>query len=197
MAVLSSIVMGGLYARDPSPGYPLAGLIISGSGTRPIFHEQAPFIDGAPSIASNIEPPAKVYFPPTVKRDLVFGLSQHSCVDPALVPLLEIQSTYMLREELIDLRTRWSGYRASYTKDIDVPVLYALGERDWLFEASKETVAEFAALFPKCPRFDASLVLDAPHALEWSRMGQGWYARCFGFAVEVCASYGVRKGVKL
>lgn len=194
MAVLGGIVLGNLYARDPSPRYPLAGLILSGSGTRPITHEQAPSVDEAPINVSDTD---KFYFPPAVKRDLMFGLPAYSCVDSALIPLLEAQNTYMLHDELVDLRIHWSGYRASYAQEIEVPVMYALGERDWLFEATKETVAEFAALFPKSPRVDASLVLDAPHALVWSWGGHGWYARCFGWAVEVCASYGVGEGMKL
>ena len=77
-------------------------------------------------------------------------------------------------------------------QDTRRPILYALGERDWLWEGTKEAVEEFMAAFPKCPRPDGSLVQDAPHALEWSRMSQGWYARCFGWAMEVCASRGIR-----
>jgi hypothetical protein len=197
MAVLGGIVMGGLYARDPAPRYPLAGLILSGLGTRPVAHDQTPSVDGAPSSDPSTPPPAEMYFPAEVKRDLMFSEAKWKCVDPALAPLLEAQSTYMLLEEFVDLRTQWATYRASYSQDVEVPILYALGERDWLWEASKETLAEFAALFPKCPRFDASLVLDASHALEWSHVDQGWYARCFGFAVEVCGSQGIRKLMKL
>ena len=191
MAVLGGTVAGGLYARDTSPGYPLAGLILSGLGTRFVVHADAPSSD------PNTAPPAKIYFPPAMKKDLMFSEEKWLCVDPTLAPLLEAQSTYMLLEEHVDLMTRWSTYRNIYSEDVNVPVLYALGERDWLWEASKETIAEFAALFPNCPRFDGSLVLDAPHALEWSEVGQGWYARCFGFAVEVCVSQGIRKKLEV
>lgn len=190
MAVLGGIVTGGLYARDASPRYPLAGLILSGLGTRFVTHAEAPSSDASTA------PPAKIYFPAAMKKDLMFSEENWQCVDPALAPLLEAQSTYMLLEEHVDLMTQWSTYRNTYSEDISVPVLYALGERDWLWEASKETVAEFAAMFPKCSRLDGSLVLDAPHALEWSEVGQGWYARCFGFATEVCASQGIRKMVE-
>ncbi len=190
MAVLGGIISGGLCTRDASPRYPLAGLILSGLGTRFVVHEEAPSSD------PNTAPPAKIYFPAVVKKELMFSKEKWKCVDPALAPLLETQSTCMLLEEHVDLMTQWSTYRNTYSEDVNVPILYALGERDWLWQASKETVAEFVAMFPKCPRFDASLVLDAPHALEWSEVGHGWYARCFGFAVEVCASQGIRKAVE-
>lgn len=189
--------MGGLYARDPTPRYPLAGLILSSLGTRPVVHDQTPSVDNTTSSNSSTPPPAEMYFPTEVKRDLMFSEAKWKCVDPALAPLLEVQSTCILLEELVDLRTQWATYRASYSQDVEVPILYVHGERDWLWEASKETLAEFAALFPKCPKFDTSLMLDAPHALEWSEVGQGWYARCFGFAVEVCGSQGIRNLVKL
>lgn len=34
IAVLGGVVTGALYAKDPTPAYPLAGLILSGFGTR-------------------------------------------------------------------------------------------------------------------------------------------------------------------
>jgi len=34
-------------------------------------------------------------------------------------------------------------------------------------------------------------VPGAPHAIELSYWGQGWYARCFGFAMECAANLGV------
>ena len=47
-------------------------------------------------------------------------------------------------------------------------------------------------MFPKCPRFDGSVVESAPHAIEWSHCAQGWTARCFGFAQEVTAALALR-----
>lgn len=63
--------------------------------------------------------------------------------------------------------------------------MYGMGEHDWLWEGSKKYVKEFEEWFPNSPRFDGSTVLGAPHALEWGRISQGWYVRCFGWAIEV------------
>ena len=53
-------------------------------------------------------------------------------------------------------------------------------------KVSEQHVRNFAAAFKKSPRVESGIVLGAPHSMELSRFGQGWYARAFGFAVE-CA----------
>lgn len=189
MAVLAGVVTGGLYAKDPAPKYPLAGLIFSGFGTRDIMPPQPP---GDP----NLPPPSKIYFPFAVKKDLMLGEENFGCADPALVPLLEKQDTFMHLEEMIDLRAKFFTYCREYSREINVPICYALGERDWLWEGTTEAVQEFMAMFPKCPKPDGGLVRDAPHALEWSLVSPGWYSRCFGWAIEVCASSGIRATLK-
>lgn len=65
--------------------------------------------------------------------------------------------------------------------------MYSMGEHDWLWHGSRKYVEEFGGWFTECPRFDGSTVLGAPHALEWAHVSRGWYARCFGWALEVCA----------
>ena len=113
MAVPAGIIAGGLYARDSAPAYPLAGLILSGFGTRFVLHAETA---GDP----NTPPPPKIYFPFAVKRDLMFSEEKWKCVDPALEPLLETQSTHMHLEEMIDLRMQWPTYRLKYSEDVNV-----------------------------------------------------------------------------
>lgn len=74
-------------------------------------------------------------------------------------------------------------------KDVTLLIMCAMGERNWLWEGGKTYIRDFEKWFPKCPRFDGSTVLGAPHSLEWSLVGQGWYVRCFGWAMEVCGSF--------
>jgi hypothetical protein len=126
----------------------------------------------------------------------MLGEKKWGCSDPTLVPLLEIQETHMHLEEMIDLRALVFTYWQNYSKEINLPICYGLGERDWLWEGTKETVEEFMASFPKCPRPDGGLVQDAPHSLEWSKASPGWFSRCFGWALEVCTSSGTGATLK-
>ncbi|KAI0390306.1 hypothetical protein F5Y17DRAFT_445322 [Xylariaceae sp. FL0594] len=63
-------------------------------------------------------------------------------------------------------------------------------EQDWDDENEK-LLQTFATQFPRSPRIDTSVVVGAPHNLEMSHWAPGWFARCFGFAVECAVSYGL------
>lgn len=56
---------------------------------------------------------------------------------------------------------------------------------------SKEEVDVCLAAFKKSERVEGGLVQKAPHCLELSHWSVGWYARCFGWALECAASFAV------
>ena len=88
--------------------------------------------------------------------------------------------------EVSEVLTEWLGYWENYAAKVTVPVMYALAEADVLWTVSEQHMRDFAAAFKKSPRIESGIVLGTPHCSELSRLGQGWYARAFGFALE-CA----------
>ena len=67
--------------------------------------------------------------------------------------------------------------------------MYSLVEDDLFFEATQEAVDCCVKAFTNSIRAEGSLVRGAPHWVELSYWAQGWYARCFGFALECAASF--------
>ena len=130
--------------------------------------------------------------PTSLKKLMMLSEDKYAglAYDLEILPYIEAQNVAMPFEEGVDGRTTWFEYGPNYAKEVNVPIMYGMGEHDWLWEGSKRCVKEFEEWFFKCPRFDGSTILGAPHALEWSRMSQGWNARCFGWALEVCAARG-------
>jgi len=186
MAVPGSIVAAALYAQDPAPKYPLAGLIMSGWGTT--RHLRAG-VNPPPETPS---PGPQIRFPPEIKQVLMLSEPEFDCYDPGVVKQLAVQDTYMLLGEVVDLNAYWFKYWRQYSDAVKVPIFYAMGEHDWLWVATKETVQEFVDCFPNSERVDGNLVGGAPHALEWWWGSRGWYARCFGWGSEVCAGLAFR-----
>lgn len=181
MAVPIAIVTASLFAQDASPKYSLAGIIISGFGSQwadPVELRRPP---GTPL------PVANIIYPDEISKKLLLGADHFRCYEPEALGGLHSQSVPMPVEELVDLLVHWPTYFADRAREVTVPVICALGEHDFLWTASRETMNDFAVPFTHCPRFDNSVVLGAPHALEWSKMRKGWYGRCFGWAAEVCA----------
>jgi hypothetical protein len=177
MAVPGAIVAASLWALDTNKPYPLAGLILSGWGT-------------TPKVQQGMElPPPTVEFwkaPTQGKVLMMLGEAKDQSFDPEILAFIEPLNVPMPLAEGVDGRIAWWEYGPGYAKEINVPIMYAMGECDWLWEGSKKYVKAYEEWFPKCPRFDGSTVLGAPHALEWSRVCQRWYVRCFGWALEVC-----------
>lgn len=167
------IISSALHAKDPSPVYPLAGLIISGWGSR--FSPDSPH---APADSSQ-----KL----TWKRLIMLADPKHNCAPPEALSAIEKQDLPLDPGEMHEiLNGTWNSYWREYSNEIVIPIMWAVGEHDLFFEASSEHVREYEMMFPKCPRFDGSLVLGGSHALEWNYLALGWYARCFGFAIEAC-----------
>lgn len=173
------IVAAALHAQDQVPKYPLAGIIFSGWGIHQAPNSPAPPSGPSEKLAWKqliMLGRPELYLGPS---EAVEALGPHDHdMDPAEPD--EIYSGH------------WWRYWRSYSDEVIVPVMFGQPEHDLFWEGTPEHVREVEGCFPKAARFDASLVMNAPHALEWSYCAAGWYARCFGFALEVTTAYALK-----
>ncbi|KAJ9617556.1 hypothetical protein H2204_013687 [Knufia peltigerae] len=168
------IIAAGLHAREQSPSYPLAGIIMSGWGELP-----SPRMPPSPRDRSQ-----KLDW----KRVVMCGPSEDHCAPVQALEAIGIQDHNMESQELEEvINGDWNSYWYRFADDIMVPIMFSLGEHDLFWEGSTVHLIQFGSRFPKCPRFDGAVVKGAPHAIEWSHCAQGWMARCLGFAQEVTA----------
>ena len=179
MGSMGIVVAAGLHSLENVPKYPLSGIIFSGWGHR--------YITPGPK------------FPTTPEEELAWkqlimcSYPEKHLVDPEIIQHIQTQHHSMPKEDRSDLvEQSFREYWPKYAGEITVPVFFAVGEDDRFWEGSDQHIKEYEKMFPKCPRFDGSVVLGAPHAIEWSYFAQGWYARCFGFAAEVAAWHGLQ-----
>lgn len=180
---LGIIISAGLHAKDPNPKYPLAGIIFSGSGSRSAANAPPPPQDPSQKLAW--------------KRLIMCDKAELNLVPTEALDAIALQDHPIKPEELAEVFAGvWNGYWRTYSNEITVPVMFGQGEHDALVEGTLEHVKEVETCFSKTERFDGSLVRNAPHAIEWSHCAAGWYARCFGFALEVTASYAL-KGARI
>ena len=178
------IVAAALHAREKDPAYPLLGLIASGFGHRP-----TPIFSGHPPMEANHGPDhflhavamkdKSMFRPGTVDAEI---LKQSERLNHP-IPVCEANSG------LTVWMPRW---RDEWAVHVKVPVMFAWAELDFFFEGTKEHLQECVEAFRNSPRVDGSWVQGAPHCMELSLWSQGWYARCFGFAME-CAVASSRK----
>jgi pimeloyl-ACP methyl ester carboxylesterase len=180
MACQGIVIAAGVHAEDRSSKYPLAGIILSGWGTR--VTEFKVSIPTATDEKIKWKQLIMLTYPD--KKGLADD-SILSCVGP--------QDHTIEYEEG---KEAWTGeffaYWRKYSDRIKAPIMYGIGEHDALWQGTLEHVKEYETMFSNCERFDGSVVLGAPHAIEWSYFASGWYARCFGFASEVSTLHGVR-----
>ncbi|KAJ0422246.1 hypothetical protein BJY00DRAFT_280481 [Aspergillus carlsbadensis] len=179
---MGGIVAAALHAEDPNPAYPLSGLILSGMGDR-----QSAMTRDAPPIAPNAGDD-HVVFPLPYKDTVMFR--PLGAVEPEMLeqsPRLNAVSPVI---EMHECRA-WLGVWKEWAAKVRTSVMFALVEDDVFFEATEEEVRVCTGAFVKSPRVDGSLVRGAPHCMELSYWAQGWYARCFGFAMECAAGVGV------
>ena len=175
-----------------TPPYPLAGLIFSGFGTS--------LLPSAIPDPSAPPPPDVITFPAAVK-DAMF-LPPGTC-DPAIYahhsspdsPL----NTSFPSDEVTEIHTLWLPRiktPSSWARSVTVPVMFGVAERDCYWQATGEHVEEMRGVFSGSERVEGGVVKGAPHNMEMSWWGRGWYARCFGFGLECAAGYesGVGKG---
>ncbi|KAI1378042.1 hypothetical protein F4677DRAFT_414280 [Hypoxylon crocopeplum] len=180
LGAMGGIVAAALHAREQehAPAYPLAGLIISGLGTR----QHASMKHATPPAV----PPEEVTRTPEEKDALMF---RPGTVDPAIVKLTADLNRPMPYAEVLGLGAWRQTWRDRWAAHVRVPVMFALVELECFWEPTEEHLRECAAAFCASARVDASLIGGAPHCVELSHWSQGWYARGFGFAMECAASF--------
>ncbi|GKZ78407.1 hypothetical protein AnigIFM56816_001965 [Aspergillus niger] len=181
LGVMGGTVAAAMHAQDEKPQYPLGGLIASGMGDK-----LAPSANSSPPPVYEKVSSDYVSMPADVKDRIMFKpgtcsseVLAHSDHLNAAMPLVELQQ----------FPTIWlPTWREDWAKHVVAPVMFALVEDDVFFEASEEETRSCTAAFANSVRVDGSLVKGAPHCMELSYWSQGWYARCFGFALECSAS---------
>lgn len=179
---MGGIVAAALHAEDANSSYPLGGLIISGLGDK-----QSANMKDAPPMLPNAGP-EHVLFPLAVKDSVMF---RPATVDPDILNQSERLNAASPAVEMYELKG-WLGSWKSWAAKVKSAVMFALVEDDVFFEATEEEVRGILEAFTQSERVDGSLVRGAPHCMELSYWAQGWYARCFGFAMECSAGVGVR-----
>jgi pimeloyl-ACP methyl ester carboxylesterase len=182
MAVMGMVIAAGAYADDDFPKYPLSGIILSGWGSRLTNFEV--------KIPEDQEGKTKW------KQYIMLTHPDKHLADEAILPHIATQD-HSIEVEIAGAQEAWTGaffqMWRQYSDKIRVPVMFGIGEHDALWQGTIEHVKEYETMFPNCARFDGSVVLGAPHAIEWSYMATGWYARCFGFASEVSTLHSIRE----
>ncbi|KAK3048969.1 hypothetical protein LTR09_009623 [Extremus antarcticus] len=191
MAVPPTIIASGLYsASRPSEGYVWAGMVLSG------FAEvnNNTFLSVSGNLATNEYTPdqlpygqdSKIHTPPYLERDKQeLMLGPPGLCDNDLRPLIWKQQTPLLQQEVFDMFGIWIQEKARYKAAVKIPVLNGLGEFDYIWNGTKENADSFCSDFTSCPRLESAVVEGAPHAIELSRAGGGWWMRVFGWAIEV------------
>ncbi|POS81343.1 hypothetical protein DHEL01_v200273 [Diaporthe helianthi] len=189
----SAIILAGWLAQEQAqgksePAYPLSGLTISGFGSEQYHPNYVPQSQEPPPP----DPiPEWIDWPLDAKDDLMI---QKGTVDPAIYEQTRRLHNLLPRRERGDYELIWHDDKwRALCGAVELPVLIGLAEKDALWVGTEQHVKEFADGFTRSERVEASLVRGAPHCIELSYWAQGWYARCFGWALECATGYAVRK----
>ncbi|KIW36566.1 uncharacterized protein PV06_11216 [Exophiala oligosperma] len=118
---------------------------------------------------------------------------QKGCADPEIY-----KYTHQLNHPLpvAEMRSatevwlpRWRDLAAS----VVVPVMIGFAGDDLMWKSTEEHLQEFSGAFLRSERVDGCIITGAPHNMEMSYWATGWYARCFGFALECAARFEQKK----
>lgn len=161
--------------------YPLGGLILSGFGTR-----LGATVTTAGAAGVTVRD-GHIYREPASRDALL--LNGRGTADAAVYAATERLSRPMPVEERLGLETGWfPRWVGSWGSRVRVPVMLGVAGEDGLWEGTRAHLEEWMAAFSGSARVDGSVVVGAPHCVELSYWGPGWYARCFGFAMECAVS---------
>ncbi len=188
LGATGAVIAAGMHAIESSDSksYPLAGISMSGVGCQlggPLF--SPPQDPGKPPSP----PPDFVTMPPHVKDKLMLGAISEGRADPSIYTLSESLNNPRPAEEPGSIEPFWLPRWREWAAKVKVPVMIGIAGDDGLWKGTKGHLDEFMSGFTGSARVDGSLVLGAPHNLEMSYWAQGWYARCFGFAMECATSF--------
>ncbi|KAL3455982.1 hypothetical protein BJX64DRAFT_281679 [Aspergillus heterothallicus] len=183
---IGGIVAAALHAQEDATTnpayYPLSGLIVSGMGDK-----QAESMKNAPAMQPNVGT-GHVLFPLAIKDSFMLGWPGNVATE--VLGQTDRLNTVSPLVEMHDLGW-WLLCWKEWAAQVKTAVMFALVEDDVFFDATEEEVRICKEAFRRSKRVDASLVRGAPHCMELSYWAQGWYARCFGFAMECAATLGV------
>ncbi|KAI1810717.1 hypothetical protein GGS20DRAFT_157223 [Poronia punctata] len=183
MGVPSAIVAAGLRNTNNNNNtnentYPLSGLIISGWGTQ--FVETNPLS----AILSSSPSDPQVVFEAKGKLDIMLPpWAADSEIREVAVKINLPTPAREMQDALGEWLVRWGS---EWADKVRVPVMVGIAGRDGLWKGTEEHVVDLVGAFGNSSRVDGSLIPGAPHNLEVGYWAPGWFARCFGFAVE-CA----------
>lgn len=77
----------------------------------------------------------------------MLGSREEGMADASTYDQTEVLQDVMLFDECADVQTQWLDYWQEYAAKVDVPVMYALAEKDWLWTVSEQHVRDFAGGF--------------------------------------------------
>ncbi|KIX95522.1 uncharacterized protein Z520_08642 [Fonsecaea multimorphosa CBS 102226] len=177
------VVAAALHSQEAEPQYPWVGMILSGRGIVSAFTQA----QGEEQLARGRQL-GYIEYPPGVKDFLMFSDPKLGLASAEIRRISEEITHRAPFGEFEDRRLHWDHYWKGYAKQVKIPVVTAIGERDALFQASQQDIEEFAGAFSNSPKVEAVLVANAPHCLELSHWGPAWLLRCFGFAIECATS---------
>lgn len=181
LGVMSGIVAASLHARDSMPSYPLGGLIASGMGaTQSLFMKNSP-------PAFQPEGGDHVLFPLDTKDGIMF---KPGTVEAEVLEQTKRLNTKSPIAEVATFAATWLPvWKEKWAAHVAVPVMFSLVDDDPFFVADSAEIEGCVRAFMNSPRVDGSLIKGAPHCVELSYWSFGWYARCFGFALECAVSF--------
>ncbi|KAL4796456.1 hypothetical protein BDV19DRAFT_388280 [Aspergillus venezuelensis] len=181
LGVIGGVIAAALRAEDDKQLYPLAGLIASGMGnTQAVSARSTPL----PHIKVDEE---HMLLPPEIKDAIMF---KPNTTTPAILDLCANLNAISPTAEITRFADLWLPVWKEWAARVSVPVMFALVDGDPYFITNEDELDVCVRAFKNSARVDGSLVKGAPHCMELSHWTQGWYARCFGFAMECSASLG-------
>ena len=184
MGMMSAVIAAALHANDVEEHYPLGGITGSGFGSQPTSSPDFP--PPAPSSASA----ETVTIPPEVKDTT---LLQKGHADPEIYKYTTELNHLMPATEMASAVEVWFPQWRELASRVLVPVMIGFAGHDLMWSGTQEHLKEFTSAFSRSERVDGSIVHGAPHNIEMSYWANGWYARCFGFALECAARFEQRK----
>lgn len=179
LGVMGGIVAASLHAQDPAPAYPLGGIIASGLGDK-----QSTFM--TTTQPENVADRDNYSLAPVALKDKL--MFKPGTVESEVLEQSErLNAPSPPSETALFAKTWLPSWKEKYAAHVRVPVMFCLVEDDVFFMANEEELTVCVQAFKRSLRVDGSLINGAPHCIELSKWSQGWYARCFGFALE-CAT---------
>jgi pimeloyl-ACP methyl ester carboxylesterase len=164
--------------------YNIGGLILSGWGFTP-----PPNLDEAEAMEKPTPRPTRFNFPPEQKTVLMLGSPDDGLCDPKIYAVKDGLGTEIAFDEIDHGRTLWFKKAQKYTEQVGIPILHALGEYDLLWPPAAQKANAYELSFPRSPKIEGGVLLDAPHCIELSFQWKAWYVKALGFALECAGAY--------